>query len=419
MVLVLAIALISPFSVSAKTKAGAKPGSFFYFFDKAIEKTSLFFIFNPEKKAKKALEHAEERLAEAEELKKEKEEKEIIEIKKEETEEVETSEKEIEKSDNKLEEGLEEEKNEQVEIKNNQKEESNKKDEQSKEIEKLEQNKEFQPKKIDQSSEIEKLQKEIEDLKKQQLSSVPAQIPTTLTTPTNATAKQNDVNLRDSVVSLYAEQAEKIKLFIESTDMTDYITELKYRRDKLVRRVNFIKNNMYFTDINETTNAFNRVIDAYIQEHEKEIKYINENLTYINYQIALLERYRTEYNKKISSLLANTEKFVTVEEYISANQHEIDVGLDEVYDPQSNIYTALRNHYKTVQKQEDVYASGATGIENILLKMGESTRVSTSYYQPMPQTVPPVIEFPKTTHCTVGNSGLAGELVVTCNETSF
>ena len=50
-----------------KTKAGTKTGSFFYFFDKAFEKADLFFTFNPEKKAKKALENAEERLAEAEE----------------------------------------------------------------------------------------------------------------------------------------------------------------------------------------------------------------------------------------------------------------------------------------------------------------------------------------------------------------
>jgi len=65
--LVLAVALVLPVSVSAKTKAGTKPGSFFYFFDKAFERADLFFTFNSEKKAEKALEHADERLAEAEE----------------------------------------------------------------------------------------------------------------------------------------------------------------------------------------------------------------------------------------------------------------------------------------------------------------------------------------------------------------
>lgn len=67
MFVVLAVVLVSPISVSAKTKAGTKSGSFFYFFDKAFEKTDLFFTFSPEKKAMKALENAEERLAEAEE----------------------------------------------------------------------------------------------------------------------------------------------------------------------------------------------------------------------------------------------------------------------------------------------------------------------------------------------------------------
>ena len=47
--------------------AGVKPGNFFYFFDIAFENVGLFFTFNPEKKAQKALEHADERLAEAEE----------------------------------------------------------------------------------------------------------------------------------------------------------------------------------------------------------------------------------------------------------------------------------------------------------------------------------------------------------------
>ena len=67
MFFVLAVALMSPVSASAKTKAGTKSGSFFYFFDTAFEKTNLFFTFSAEKKAKKALENAEERLAEAEE----------------------------------------------------------------------------------------------------------------------------------------------------------------------------------------------------------------------------------------------------------------------------------------------------------------------------------------------------------------
>lgn len=63
--LILAVVLISPASASAVTNAGVKPGSFWYGFDLAFEKINLFFTFNSEGKAKKALEYADERLAEA------------------------------------------------------------------------------------------------------------------------------------------------------------------------------------------------------------------------------------------------------------------------------------------------------------------------------------------------------------------
>ncbi len=54
------IILVLPVSASAATK----PGSFFYFFDTAFERVNLFFTFNPEKKAMKALDYADKRLAE-------------------------------------------------------------------------------------------------------------------------------------------------------------------------------------------------------------------------------------------------------------------------------------------------------------------------------------------------------------------
>jgi len=59
--------LTIPVFVSAETKAGLTPASPFYFFDAAFENVSLFFTFNPEKKAQKALKYADERLEEAKE----------------------------------------------------------------------------------------------------------------------------------------------------------------------------------------------------------------------------------------------------------------------------------------------------------------------------------------------------------------
>lgn len=64
----LIIVFSSPISASASIGAGVKPGSFFYFFDTTFENISLFFTFNSESKVKKALKHADERLAEVEAL---------------------------------------------------------------------------------------------------------------------------------------------------------------------------------------------------------------------------------------------------------------------------------------------------------------------------------------------------------------
>jgi len=66
-ILFILFAFIAPIQVSAATSAGIKPGSFFYFFDTTFENISLFFTFGSENKAKKALEYADERLAEAKE----------------------------------------------------------------------------------------------------------------------------------------------------------------------------------------------------------------------------------------------------------------------------------------------------------------------------------------------------------------
>jgi len=64
--LISVVVLVSPAFTSAATNAGVKPGSFWYGSDLAFEKINLFFTFNSEGKAKKALEYADERLAEAE-----------------------------------------------------------------------------------------------------------------------------------------------------------------------------------------------------------------------------------------------------------------------------------------------------------------------------------------------------------------
>jgi len=60
------VLLLIPIFASAAVNPGVKPNSPFYFFDTLSEKVVLFFTFNPEKKAEKALGYANERLAEVE-----------------------------------------------------------------------------------------------------------------------------------------------------------------------------------------------------------------------------------------------------------------------------------------------------------------------------------------------------------------
>src|SRR3989338_2680149 len=64
--LLLTAVFTAPFSVSAAENTGIKPGSFLYGFVTTFEKVNLFFTFNQEKKAEKALKYAEKRLTEAE-----------------------------------------------------------------------------------------------------------------------------------------------------------------------------------------------------------------------------------------------------------------------------------------------------------------------------------------------------------------
>ena len=71
-ILLISLAFVAPTQASASTSAGVKPGSFFYFFDTTFENISLFFTFNSENKARKALGYANERLAEIEAIAEEK-----------------------------------------------------------------------------------------------------------------------------------------------------------------------------------------------------------------------------------------------------------------------------------------------------------------------------------------------------------
>ncbi len=273
-------------------------------------------------------------------------------------------------------------------------------------------------------SEVDKLRQEVDELKKQQAASVPTQKNTESVksvTPEQVPVKTppTEENFRDVVVTAYAKQAEIIKLFVESSDTVNIISDMKDRRGRLMNRVSFIKQNMYFSNLTHDTIIFNQMLDEYVNAHEKEIKYINDNLQVVNNNLALLNGYQTDYNNKVSALLSDPKKFVTREELIIVLQYEGSTGLDHVYDSQQRIIQAFKYYYQSVVSNEDQYSQAATIMKSALLTMGASSAPSEhTYYQPMPQTIFTMPESPKNVNCTItGDGGVGLQMYVNC--TSF
>jgi len=196
--------------------------------------------------------------------------------------------------------------------------------------------------------------------------------------------KDDNENFKENVILMHSKSSEDIKRFIESISID--IADLKDRKNKLASRVDYIKQNIYFTTLVHDTILFNQMLDLYVAEHEKEIKYIDNNLAYINSSVVSLENYRTEYNKIISSLLGSPDKIVTRAELVSTMELEKDISSPAIYKVKTNIYNALINHYKSVIYEEDQYAKSNIILKDSLTKMSDTTKVSYSYYQPLPQS---------------------------------
>src|SRR3989338_8825162 len=65
-ILFISLAFVVPAPALAQTDTGPTPGSFWYGITTTIENVNLFFTFNSEKKAEKALGYAEKRLVQVE-----------------------------------------------------------------------------------------------------------------------------------------------------------------------------------------------------------------------------------------------------------------------------------------------------------------------------------------------------------------
>lgn len=468
--LALTVSTMMPIFVYAAPGAGIKPTSVFYFLDTASERISLFFTFNTEKRIKKALAYADERMAEVEAVAGENDSgavkkaitnyegnvalateksKEIGEQDKAETlfniiadntskhqevlsavlvkvpeEAKEAIAHAIEASKKGHEEVLKqitELKKEVVELKQ---EITDLKKQRMTEI--IPPTNRFNIDAQSQSAEIKELKMEIELLKKQQSSSTTTQkrnesITTEITnTPASQSptpAMLSNDEFRESTILGYAKQAEILRLYL--TELRDtFITDIKARRDKLLWRIGIIRKERFPESDSHDGALYNKMLDLYAQEHEREVKFIDQVLTYINYNINLLESYRTEYNTNIASLLSNTQKTFTQEEMASTILRDMHLFYRH-FDPKINIEDALGKYYESVVKFEDLYAEEHATILGALSKIGGSSSVNSQVYQPTPQAILPMPEFPKTTRCTMGSSGIVGELTVTCRESSF
>ncbi|MDP3726415.1 MAG: DUF5667 domain-containing protein [bacterium] len=418
-VFALVVAVAMPVFVSAQTETAARPGSFFYFVDTTFEKVGLFFIFNPEKKARKALEYADKRLAEIESID-EKEKPDVVKslianyenniaLAVEKSKEVTDKEKaeslfiSIAENTSKNQEVLsavlikvpEEAKEaimQAIEASKKSNEEAMKQISELKgEIEQLKQEvaelKEAEKER--QVTEVEKLKKEIDGLKKQRPPSVtmqksiePTKKEVVNTQPEQIlgiTAKKEE-NFREVAITTYKQTAEFFKRAIEET-RNDYIPDIKNRRDKLVYRISLIRKDP-FTNSGDGA-VLNEMFDLFAQEHEREVKFIDEILAYIESNLASMSRYQAEYDRNASLLLADNKKFVTRAEITSIIQHDIDF-IDTKYQGVKNINNAMINYHQSVINKEDSYAEEYIIIKNALLKLSEPTKVSAPIYQPMP-----------------------------------
>lgn len=307
-------------------------------------------------------------------------------------------------------------------------------------------------KNTDQSAEIEELRKEVEELKRQRSSQnlpresdMPAlevskqvyQVYPISSLPKGWTAEYLEKIRQDKILRYlepkgwtaedleefrrnrilhYAEEREKLKLFIEEIK-SEYITDIKSRRDKLMWRVSIIRKDRFPESDSHDGAILNKMSDLYAQEHEREIELIDQVLSYINYQLNLLEGYQTEYSAKISELSKYTPKISTQLEIVEIIKYEAELFLRRV-DPQSAILDVLGKYQGSVEKYEDTYEREHTIIVNAFSKIS-GPAVSIPVYHPMPQAPLPIPEIPRTTHCTIGSTGIVGELSVRCYESSF
>lgn len=454
----LIISTVMPFSVFAAPSAGIKPSSFFYFFDIASERISLFFTFNSEKKARKALEYADERLAEAEEVAgdkntdavktaitnyesniafaaeksrgiKEKEKAEALlttisdstsrhqeiladvlakvpdEAKEAITKAIEASRKGHEEALQKI-----------AELKG--------------EIEELKQEvAELRQADSDkQSDEIEKLKKEVEKLKKQQIAPAPTpQTPSRTVEPKKEsspepieTQKNNkEENFWELTVTLNAKFRETAREY--KNVISENPHHLQNRLDELDTNIRVIRNT-YFTNATGDAAVFNEMFKLLEDSYQRERDYVQNVFDNTNKRLKYFDDMIAYYDSKVNYYIKNSTKFVSMETWIAdGNAFYKEGQSDKLYEVMSGGIQDFSNFVDNMKRKDDEYYKAVTLIKNSLEKYGSSYSSYTppaptrnySYYDKIVDDLfsKPSILNPIT--CNIRNEGF-GNQTVTC-----
>ncbi len=401
-----------PASASAATSPGVKPGSLFYFFDTAFEKIGLFFTFSPEKKAEKALEYADERLAEAGAVTDNAEAvktaitnyesniafavEKVKEIR--EKDKTEALLNTIADSASKHQEVLADvltkvpdEAREAIikaiGISQKERDEAMQKiaelkgevEQLKKEVAELKSKEEQR-----QASDVEKLKKEIEELKKQRASPAPAQKNTepikqeNKTEPAKTQSDNKEENFWELTLTLDAKFRETARQYKDV--ISGNPEHLRSRLNELDTNIRIIRNT-YFTNATGDSAVFNKMFKLLEDSYQRERDYVQNVLDNANKRLKYSDDMIAQYDSKVNYYLSNPNKFVSMETWSADIKAYNESQSDNMYKVLSSGIQDFSNFVDNMKRKDAEYYDAVILIKKSLENYGSSY---SSYTPPAP-----------------------------------
>ena len=280
-------------------------------------------------------------------------------------------------------------------------------------------------------SEVEKLRQEVEELKKQQseIKSLPKsnveskKIPTQTILPTPTKTSNSEPKEKENVwkylVEGYASHSEWFRRNAESIRYGEEILDMKSRRNNLTRLLNDIRSTPFLSFSEGAT--FNTTLDLYGDAVEEEISHINQRLTAVEANLAQMDKYRAEFQKKVDLLLADSNKFRPKEDYDLFLQESL-IWVDKRFENMGNINNIFSAYYQEIIDKIDQIQQITAVLNKEIIKLSSLTTTPTIPSRPeiLSAPTPWVTQPPQTTRCTVsGDGGVGLQLYVNCTTSSF